>query len=94
MGNVEQKFLEEILRYLVTKPEDIKLDRTIDGMGVLYTLSVHDVDTFRIIGKEGQIINAVRVLLRAVGYAHQVRASLKLNINENNRIQKDGIKTS
>jgi len=81
---VEQEFLEATVKYLVKNPDDVQITRTVDGMGILYTLKVHDDDIFRIIGKEGQTINSIRVLLRNIGYSQKVRASLKMDVPKTN----------
>jgi uncharacterized protein len=82
---IEQTFLENTIKLLVSKPEDVKITRTEDGMGVLYSLKVHEDDIFRIIGKEGQTVNALRILLRTIGYSNKVRASLKLDVEKINQ---------
>jgi predicted RNA-binding protein YlqC (UPF0109 family) len=78
---VEQEFLLNTVKLLVTKPDDIEITRSEDGMGVLYVLKVNKEDTFRIIGKQSQIINALRLLLKIIGFNNKVRASLKIEPN-------------
>lgn len=75
---VEQEFLENTLKYLIKYPKELKIKRKADGMGILYTVNLHNDDVFRVIGKEGKIVNAIRVLLKSIGYSHKVRASLKI----------------
>lgn len=62
---------EEVLRFIVSgmvdAPEEVKVERTIDDLGVLLTLTVAPVDTGKIIGKGGAVANALRVLMRNVG---------------------------
>jgi predicted RNA-binding protein YlqC (UPF0109 family) len=76
----EADFLETIVKGLVTKPEDVRIDRTVDEMGVLYTVNVNEIDISRTIGKNGNVAQAIRLLLKTVGYLHHVRASMKVNI--------------
>ena len=78
----EQTFLEDILKALVEKPEEIKIERKVDEMGVLYLVDVANEDLPKIIGKKGQNIKAIKSLLKIVGFAENVRATLKLNIPE------------
>jgi uncharacterized protein len=82
MLNKEQEFLIRTVKYIVKNPDDVKVTRTADGMGILYTLKVHDDDVFRIIGKEGRIINSIRALVRTIGYSNKVRAHVKLDTNK------------
>lgn len=75
----EQEFIEFILNSIVAYPADIKVNRTTDEMGVLLTVDANKEDIARIIGKQGQIINAIRLILRTVAYKNNVRATLKIN---------------
>ncbi len=75
----EQQFLVMILKEIVSQPEKVVITRTVDDMGVLYTLDVAPEDAAKVIGKEGQIAKAIRLLLKTVGYKNKVRASLKIN---------------
>lgn len=75
----EQEFLEYVIKAIVSDPEAVVIKRTVDEMGVLFTLDVAQVDVPRIIGREGQIANALRLLLRTVGYSLKIRANLKIN---------------
>jgi len=40
----DQEFLEYVVKSLVDSPEDVKVDRKVDEMGVLMTLEVNPVD--------------------------------------------------
>ena len=75
----EQVFLEYVIKAIVTKPDEVKIERTVDEMGVLYTLDVSQDDVAKVIGREGQIAKALRLLLRTVGYNEKVRANMKIN---------------
>jgi len=72
-------FLENIVKALVTYPEDIKIKRTVDEMGVLMTLDVHPDDMGKVIGKSGNTAKAIRILLRVVGMKNNSRINLKIN---------------
>ena len=75
----EQVFLEFVIKSIVSKPEEVKIDRQVDEMGVLYTLKVSTEDVAKVIGRGGQIARAIRLLLRTVGYVEKVRANLKID---------------
>ena len=47
MATIDQQFVEYIVKNLVSQPEDVKIDRTIDEKGVLLTLTVADEDLGR-----------------------------------------------
>ena len=75
----DKEFLEMVVKGLVENPQDVVIDRTVDEMGVLLTLSVHPTDMGKIIGRSGNTAKAIRTLLRVVGMKHNARVNLKIN---------------
>ena len=75
----DQEFLEYVVKSLVDSPEDVKVDRKVDEMGVLMTLEVNPVDMGKIIGRQGNTAKAIRTLLRVVGMKFNARVNLKIN---------------
>ena len=75
----DQEFLESLIREIVNHPDDVVVERKVDEMGVLLTLSVHPEDMSQIIGKMGRTASAIRTLLRIVGMKHDARVNLKIN---------------
>ena len=73
------EFLDFVIKALVEKPEDVKIVRTVDEMGVLMTLDVNKDDMGKIIGREGNTAKAIRTLLRVVGMKNNSRVNLKIN---------------
>lgn len=82
----DQQFLETVVKSLVDHPEAVKIDRTVDEMGVLLTLDVHAEDMGKIIGRSGNTAKAIRTLLRVVGMKHDARVNLKINEPEGGRV--------
>lgn len=74
----EVSFLKDVIGYLVNYPEDVKIERTVDDLGVLLTLSVHADDMKQVIGREGNTAKAMRTLLRVVGMKRNARVNLKV----------------
>jgi len=74
----DQQFLEYIVKALVDNPDDVKINRTVDEMGVLLTLSVNKDDMGKIIGRSGQTAKAIRTILRIVGMKNDARVNLKI----------------
>ena len=74
----DQQFLEYIIKALVDNPDDVKINRTVDEMGVLLTLSVNKDDMGKIIGRSGQTAKAIRTILRIVGMKNDARVNLKI----------------
>ena len=81
MTNMENdvKFLDFVVKALVENPKDVKINRTVDEMGVLLTLDVNKDDMGKIIGREGNAAKAIRTLLRVVGMKNNARVNLKIN---------------
>ena len=79
MNELDQEFLEYVVKTLVDKPEKVEITRTVDEMGVLLTLKVDQEDMGKIIGREGNTAKAIRTLLRVVGMKNNARVNLKIN---------------
>lgn len=75
----DTQFLDFVIKALVEHPEDVKITRTVDEMGVLMTLDVNSGDMGKIIGREGNTAKAIRTLLRVVGMKNNARVNLKIN---------------
>jgi len=74
----DQEFLEYLIKALVDHPEDVKIDRKVDEMGVLLSLKVNPEDMGQIIGKEGSTARSIRSLVRIVGLKNHARVNLKI----------------
>ena len=75
----DAQFLEYVVKGLVDNPNDVKINRTVDEMGVLLTLEVNGADMGKIIGRSGNTAKAIRTLLRVVGMKNNARVNLKIN---------------
>jgi predicted RNA-binding protein YlqC (UPF0109 family) len=73
------QFLEYIVKALVEHPNDVKIKRTVDEMGVLMTLDVNPDDMGKVIGRAGNTAKAIRILLRVVGMKNNARVNLKIS---------------
>jgi uncharacterized protein len=79
MQDADKVFLEYVVKALVDNPNDVKIDRTVDEMGVLISLSVNPADMGKIIGRMGNTAKAIRTLLRIIGMKNNARVNLKIN---------------
>jgi predicted RNA-binding protein YlqC (UPF0109 family) len=79
MQDADKVFLEYVVKALVDNPNDVKIDRTVDEMGVLITLTVNPSDMGKIIGRMGNTAKAIRTLLRIIGMKNNARVNLKIN---------------
>ncbi len=75
----DQEFIEYVVMALVDHPEDVKVTRKVDEMGVLITLDVHPEDMGMVIGREGMTAKSLRTLLRVIGAKNNARVNLKIN---------------
>lgn len=76
---MDAKFLDYVVKALVDNPNDVKITRTVDEMGVLLTLDVNAADMGKIIGRMGNTAKAIRTLLRVVGMKNNSRVNLKIS---------------
>jgi hypothetical protein len=81
----DKDFLEYVVKAIVDHPDDVKIDRTVDEMGVLLTLKVHPEDMGEVIGRSGNTAKALRTLLRIVGLRRNARVNLKIAEPEGGR---------
>ena len=74
----DQKFLEFLVQSIVDHPDDVKVERKVDEMGVFLLLKVNPQDMGQIIGRDGNTAKAIRALLRIVGIKNNARVNLKI----------------
>jgi hypothetical protein len=74
----EQEFLEYMVKSIVNRPDDVKVERTVDERGVLLTLHVNPEDMGYVIGRDGQTARALRILLKIVGAKGNARVNMKI----------------
>lgn len=78
MAELDQQFIEYVVKNLVDHPDEVVIERSIDDRGVLLRLTVHPDDMGKIIGKAGSTAKAIRTLLRVVGAKSDERLNLKI----------------
>lgn len=77
-STADQEFLEYLVKSLVDHPEEVKVDRKVDEMGVLLSLHVHPMDMGQVVGRQGATAKSIRSLLRIVGVKNNARVNLKI----------------
>ena len=78
ISEIDQQFIEYVVKSLVGKPDAVHIDRRIDEKGVLLELTVDPEDLGRVIGKRGATAQSLRTLLRALGTKNDARYNLKI----------------
>lgn len=72
------EFVEYVVKSIVDHPDDVKVERKIDEMGVLITLQVSPEDMGQVIGRQGATAKSIRTLLRVIGARNNARVNLKI----------------
>lgn len=70
--------IEYIARSLVENPDQVRINQVEGEQSVIFELQVAPEDMGKIIGKQGRIANAMRVLLRAAAAKEGKRAVLEI----------------
>jgi predicted RNA-binding protein YlqC (UPF0109 family) len=78
MSEIDQQFIEYVVKSLVGHPDAVQIKRSIDEKGVLLELTVDPEDLGRVIGKRGATAQSLRTLLRALGTKNDARYNLKI----------------
>jgi predicted RNA-binding protein YlqC (UPF0109 family) len=70
--------LETIVKNLVNNPDAVKITRSLDELGVLLKIKVHPQDMGLLIGRRGEMIKAIKTIMRAVGIKNYARINIKI----------------
>ena len=60
-----QKLLEDIVKAIVDKPDEVKVNINESENTIVYELNVGEGDLGKVIGKKGRNVNSIRTLLSA-----------------------------
>ncbi len=78
MADLDQEFVEYVVKALVVNPDAVTVKRSVDDMGVLLELTVDPSDMGKVIGKAGATAKSIRTLLRVLGAKSDARINLKI----------------
>ncbi len=67
-----------VLDSLVEDHDQLAIEATQDDLGILLTVRVSERDMGKLIGKNGQTVQALRTLLRIIGGNHSQRINMKI----------------
>ena len=73
-----QAFLEYVVKGLVQKPEAVTVTPTDRAGMTIYELRLDPQDVGKVIGRQGQTINAIRSLLTAGSAKKGIRCSMEI----------------
>jgi len=74
----DRQFVEYIIKSIVTKPDSVEVNRTVDELGVLLTVKVDPEDMGLLIGRNGSTAKSIRTLARIVGMRNNARVNLRI----------------
>ena len=73
-----QAFLEYVVKGLVQNPDEVSVTPVERSGQTIFELRLNPADAGRVIGRQGQTINAIRTLLQAGSAKQGLRCSLEL----------------
>jgi predicted RNA-binding protein YlqC (UPF0109 family) len=86
------ELLEAILKTIVSKPDEVRVTKTLDEMGVLLSVKLGEGDAGLVIGRQGKTIQAIRTVMAVVGAKNRARVNVKLEVPErSSRTEKTGL---
>ncbi len=73
-----KEFLEFIIRELIEFPDEMVLTESVHDRNFVFRLVLRQSDVGRVIGRNGQTIQAIRSLLASSAARHDQRATLEI----------------
>ena len=73
-----KELIEYIAASLVSKPEEVRVDESVDGGRIVFRLQVAAEDKCKVIGRQGRVAQAIRVLLRVAAVKEGSQAVLEI----------------
>jgi predicted RNA-binding protein YlqC (UPF0109 family) len=73
-----KKLVEDIVKLLVDKPNEVKVNEIAGEQAVVLELSVSKEDLGKVIGKRGHTAQAIRTILNAAGMKAKKRYLLQI----------------
>ena len=73
-----REFLEFVIRQLVDFPDEAIITEVPSGRTIMFRLQLRQTDVGRVIGRNGQTIQAIRALLSSSAGRHGQRATLEI----------------
>lgn len=77
-----ENLVAELIKPLVTHPEDVKTTSSVDGDKVLVKALVNQNDLGRVIGKKGRVASAIRTIAHAAAIRQKQELDIEFSANE------------
>lgn len=73
-----KELVEHIAKAIAAHPDDVKVTEEEEDGEVVLKLEVHPDDKGKVIGRQGRVAQAMRVLIRVAAVKEETRASLEI----------------
>lgn len=73
-----KELVEYIAKSIAAKPEEVKVTEVVEDSRVILQLEVAPEDKGKVIGRQGRVAQAMRVLLRVAAVKRGTRATLEI----------------
>lgn len=70
--------VEYLVTSLVEHPDEVRIEKRVGAETTTYEVSVNPDDTGKVIGRQGRVIKAIRVLVRAAASAGDADATVEV----------------
>lgn len=70
--------VEYLVTSLVEHPDEVRIEKRVGTETTTYEVSVNPDDTGKVIGRQGRVIKAIRVLVRAAASAVDADATVEV----------------
>ncbi len=75
-----QALLENIIKSIVHFPAEVKIEKKVDDIGILYHIWVNARDMGIVIGKGGITASAIKLIIKVAGY--KIKSQIAVKIEE------------
>jgi len=73
-----KEFIEYMVKYLVDKPDEVRVSEIVGERTIVYELKVAAGELGKVIGKHGQTARSIRILVAAISAKREKRAILEI----------------
>ncbi|MBI1333917.1 MAG: KH domain-containing protein [Armatimonadetes bacterium] len=71
-------FVEELVKSIVASPSSVEIDEVLEGNTRTFNVRVAQDDVGKVIGKNGRVISAIRLVVSAIASKSKEKAYVKI----------------
>ena len=72
-----KQILESVIMNLVDKEQEVSIEEIENGEDIIYKVTVAQEDMGRVIGRQGRVAKAIRVLMKSLGAKDKKRITVE-----------------